>query len=83
MESEPTVYAMPIKKRAVVSPFIKESATKTPEVQLSMVLANKHALDSLPTNPTECPLYSNLSQDETNMASQVIKKNQIILMHTN
>ncbi len=73
MESEPTVYAMPIKKRAVVSPFIKESATVTAEEQLSIVLANKHALDSSPTNPTECLLYSNFSQAETNMGSHVIQ----------
>ena len=72
MESEPTVYAMPMKKRAVVSPFIKESATVTEE-ELSMVIANKHALDSPPTNPTECPLYLNLSEAKTNMASQVIQ----------
>ena len=72
MESEPTVYAIPMKKRAVVSPFIKESATVTAEQQPSMVLANKHALDSPQTNPLECLLYSNLSQAETNIASQVI-----------
>ncbi|XP_062499795.1 uncharacterized protein LOC134177095 isoform X2 [Corticium candelabrum] len=72
MESEPTVYAIPIKKRAVVSPFIKESATVTAEPQPSMVLASKHALDSSPTNPLECLLYSTLSQAETNMVSQVI-----------
>ncbi len=73
MESEPTVYAMPTKKRAEVSPFIKDSATVTAEEQLSMVLANKHALDSSPTNPNECPLYSNSSQAETNTAAQVIQ----------
>ncbi len=76
MESEPTVYAIPMKKRAVVSPFIKESATVAAEEQLSIVLGNKHALDSSPTNPTECPLYSHLSQAETNMASQVIQTSE-------
>ncbi len=72
MESELTVYAILMKKRAVVSTCIKQSATVTAEEQPSMVLANKHALDSLPTNPTECLLYSNLSHAENNMASQVI-----------
>ncbi|XP_062500018.1 uncharacterized protein LOC134177251 [Corticium candelabrum] len=71
---------MPIKKRAVVSPFIKESATVTAERQPSMVLANVHPLDSSPTNPTECPLYSNLSQAETNMASQGVKLDESELL---
>ena len=71
MESEPTVYAIPMKKRAVVSNFIKDSATVKTKEQPSMVLAKQNALDSSPTNPPEYLLYSNLSQAETNMASQI------------
>ncbi len=74
MDSEPTVYAIPMKKRAVVSPFIKESAAVTAEQQPSMILANQNALDSSSTNQTETLLYSNLSQAETNTASQVMNK---------
>ena len=77
MESKPTVYAMPMKKRAVISPFIRESAIVTVEEQPSMVLVNLHALVSSATNPTECPLYSNLSQAETNMASQLIQTSKL------
>ena len=77
MESEPTVHAMSMKQRAVVSPFINESATVTADEQLSVVLKNRHTLDSSPTDKTECPLYSNVSEAETSAASQVIQTNNV------
>ncbi|XP_062523201.1 uncharacterized protein LOC134197867 isoform X2 [Corticium candelabrum] len=80
MDSEPTVYAIPMKKRAVVSPFIKESAAVTAEQQPSMILANQNALDSSSTNQTETLLYSNLSQAETNTASQGVKLDESELL---